>query len=228
MGTGAGTFGNYFSARSQALNSLHRSVGHYIDPLIDSFAQMSLVKASLLGAGIALAGAAFQLYPIKAKPSEAQIVERVANSAQFAEMEELCVFRGAKGQVNPELICSPHFDKSRRPGGKLITARLPVIANPQIGPYIPDMSVDEDIQVSAPDEILPVTLQSIAAPPLPEQAPDNLRMIRYENAQMQVEANANASKKAVAKRDRDRPRERCKSRSYWSVKHGECRRKRGR
>lgn len=147
---------------------------------------------------------------------------RWGHSTALQQEEELCVFR--KRGMSPYLDCSPAYDKSRKPGGKLISARLPSTSTIQ---------VSDSIRAAAILPIPALTPQLKLVEPnvvgwydvvFPERAPKNLRLIRSEQAaDVQpagplVSASANVSK----------PRQQCKARSYWSEKHKECRRRRGR
>lgn len=152
------------------------------------------------------------------------------HSTALSAEEELCITR-LRGST-PYLYCSPSFDKGRLPGGKLISDRLPEVGQDtqfQLAAPVPSSfgvlgtTVAANPYWGSPGETAPSKDMAVQYGwyqiSLPSRAPENLRLIRNEQA---ADARAEQLPQAQTKSKR------CKARSYWSVKHGECRRRRGR
>lgn len=233
------TFENWHTVRARAQNSLF----FYWDSLTDSLAKVTLAKAALLGTTVAVGAASIITAPALLDDMERRIVLKVANSDQFADREEACALIGNPGQVNPKLLCSPHFDKGRKPGGKLITSRLATFVPPPSLPIqqyhtleVPtfNQTADEEILQADPEVMGPREIQD-ARYHLPTQAPDNLRELRFGSpSPSPTSATKIPNRSSAPKSGRVRytkvsqlpPHMKCKRRSYWSVAHQECRRKR--
>lgn len=230
---------NYFEARSRALLPLHRAIDDYLPTLPPNFTLVHFSVIALVtgiaATGLVGVGAAF----ISAGTIQSQAsatAEQLANSTYMAAQEELCVWVPRGDFV--DWLCSPSFDKGRRPEGKLITGRLPEVPNaPTSVAFItpppltlpgPDprgqIMPDEGMQVDEYSTDFPIyqQLTAFGYHLLPSQAPDNLRERRFSSAV----PNLNPKAKVIPVKVAVPLWQRCKPRSYWSVKHKECRRKR--